>query len=117
MLWRAFFIACVLACAASAQAQSSPVLEWPPRPPPDMAQPSGPPPTDMGAPPPGDLAHPDVSPADRTKPSPTPPAAGAGGGAIKTIDVPAGKTLDQMQLPKGTLTNDSKGIGDVITDV
>ena len=108
---RAFFIVCVLGCAATAaRAQSSSVLEWPPRPA-DMAQPP-PPPADMGAPP-GDLARP---PGDLTPMSDLKPAA-PNDGAIKTIDVPQGKTLDQVQLPKGTITNDGKGLGDVITDV
>jgi hypothetical protein len=105
---RAFLTVCVLGCAATALAQSSPVLEWPPRPR-DMAQP---PPMDMGAPPPSDMAHP-AAPADL---APRPAVTGGDRG-IKTIDVPAGKTLDQVQLPAGTLTSDVKNIGDVITDV
>jgi len=110
---RAFVIACVLGCAAAAHAQSS-VMEWPPRPPPDMAQPAPPPPSDMGAPP-TDLARPAAPPSDM-KPA-APATHSADGGAIKTIDVPAGKTLDQVQLPKGTITSDGKGIGEVIVDV
>ncbi|HEX6837668.1 MAG TPA: BamA/TamA family outer membrane protein, partial [Polyangia bacterium] len=84
------------------------MLEWPPRAP-DMAQP---PPADMGAPP-ADMIRPpaDLTPVSDQKPSPP------NDGAIKTIDVPAGKTLDQVQVPKGVITNDAKGIGDVITDV
>ncbi|HWE27072.1 MAG TPA: POTRA domain-containing protein, partial [Polyangia bacterium] len=105
---RAFFIVCVLGCAAAARAQSSSVMEWPPRPPPDMAQPIAAP--DMGAPA-GDLARP-PSPAPDAKPAPP-----VDGGAIKTIDVPAGKTIDEVALPKGTITNGAAGIGDVITDV
>jgi outer membrane protein insertion porin family len=31
--------------------------------------------------------------------------------------VPPGQSIDQVQLPKGTLTTDVKGIGDVITDI
>jgi hypothetical protein len=108
---RAFVIACVLGCAAAAHAQSS-VLEWPPRPPPDMAQPAPPPPSDMGAPP-QDLARPPAAPAD-LKPAAASPT---DGGAIKTIDVPAGKTIDQVALPKGTITSDAKGLGQIITDV
>src|ERR1700729_3526163 len=97
MLRRAFVIACVLACAGVARAQSSPVMEWPPRPPPDMAQPPPPPsPPDMAAPPsPGDLAV-----------EPKPPAATVDGGATGNI-----KTLD---VPPGT---DTHNLGDVITDV
>ncbi|HEY2745603.1 MAG TPA: POTRA domain-containing protein, partial [Polyangia bacterium] len=109
---RAFVIACVLGCAAAAHAQSS-VMEWPPRPPPDMAQPPPPPPSDMAAPP-TDLARP-ATPASDMKPAAA--AHSPDGGAIKTIDVPAGKTLDQVELPKGTITSDGKGIGDVITDI
>lgn len=111
MVRPAFVIACVLGCAAAARAQSSPVMEWPPRPPPDLATPP-PPATDMGAPP-ADLARPAATPADLA-PAPTHPS---DGGAIKTIDVPAGKTVDQVDVPKGMVRNDEKGLGDVITDV
>ena len=38
-------------------------------------------------------------------------------GGIKTIDVPPGKTMDQVALPKGALTSDTRNIGDVITDI
>jgi outer membrane protein assembly factor BamA len=100
---------CVLGYAATAYAQSSSVLEWPPRPR-DMAQ--SPPPADMGAPPPSDMARPPAPPDLAPRPS-----ASSGDGGIKTIDVPAGKTLDQVQLPKGTITSDGKGIGEVIVDV
>jgi len=100
---------CVLGYAATAYAQSSSVLEWPPRPR-DMAQ--QPPPADMGAPPPSDMARPPAPPDLAPRPS-----ASSGDGGIKTIDVPAGKTLDQVQLPKGTITSDGKGIGEVIVDV
>jgi len=111
MFRRAFAIVCVLGCAATALAQSSSVMEWPPRPP-DLAQPP-PAPSDMGAPP-ADMIRPpaDLTPVSDQKTSPPPHD-----GAIKTIDVPAGKTMDQMQLPKGVITNDQKGLGDVITDV
>jgi outer membrane protein assembly factor BamA len=112
MLRRALFMACVLGCAAAAYAQSSPVLEWPPPPPPDMAAPP-PPAHDLGAPA-ADLGS--AAPrSDLGAPSARPTAAPAG--SIKTIDVPPGKTLDSVALPKGTLVNDVKGIGDVITDV
>src|SRR5262249_20141107 len=110
MVRRVLFIVCVLGCAATAWAQSSPVVEWPPRPP-DMAQ--LPPPADMGAAP-SDLAR---ASADLTPMSDLKPPASSDGGPIKTINVPAGKTLDQVQLPRGTITNGAGGIGDVITDV
>ena len=116
---RAFFIACVLGCAAAARAQSSTVLEWPPRPPPDMAAPPARAPPDLGAPR-SDLGRPaapsDMGAPDARPPGPAPSTTGPGG--IKAIDVPAGKTFDQVALPKGTITSaDSRGIGDVITDV
>ncbi len=97
MVRRAFVIACVLGCAVVARAQTSPVMEWPPRPPPDMAQPPPPPPPrDLGAPPtPADLAV-----------EPKPPAATVDGGTTGNI-----KTL---AVPPGT---DAHNLGDVITDV
>ncbi|MGZ5252395.1 MAG: hypothetical protein ACXWCE_19430, partial [Caldimonas sp.] len=79
----AFFIGCVLGCAAVAHAQSSSVLEWPPKPPPDMAQP---PPSDLGAPP-SDLGRP-AAPSDMKPAAPATPApstTGGGPGGIKSI--------------------------------
>jgi outer membrane protein insertion porin family len=106
---RALFIVGVLAWFGAARAQSN-VMQWPPPPPPDMASPSLPDmaqrraPSDMGSPPPADMP-------------PVAPIAPSGPGGIKTIDVPAGKTLDSVEVPKGTLVNDIKGIGEVITDL
>ncbi|HEY2747563.1 MAG TPA: hypothetical protein VGL86_23240, partial [Polyangia bacterium] len=94
----AFVIACVLGCAATARAQSSPVQVWPPPPLPDLAQPPPPdlaqprPPSDMGAPPPSDLA---------AAASVAPPSPDGGTGNIKTI-APG---------------SDNRNIGDVITDI
>lgn len=134
-------IALCLAIAGAAAAQSdddpkSSVSIYPPPPPPDMARPphdlapaSAP---DGGAPAGGKPG----APASTAKPAAKPPApklgpAPAGGtpaptmnpkpdspsGGIQTINVPAGKSINDVELPKGTLTNDVKGIGDVITDV
>ena len=138
---RALIIVCVLASAGAASAQAdddpkSSVTEWPPRPKRE------PPPADMGAPP----AVPDGATAGKTapasgattpapgaasplKPNPAPaggapapspalrPDGNAAGGGIKMIDVPAGKSIDQMELPRGTLSTDVKGIGEPITDL
>jgi outer membrane protein assembly factor BamA len=115
LVQHAFFIGCVLGCAAVAHAQSSSVLEWPPKPPPDMAQP---PPSDLGAPP-SDLGRP-AAPSDMKPAAPATPApstSGGGPGGIKSIDVPAGKSLDSVQLPKGTITDNTRGFGEIITDV
>jgi outer membrane protein insertion porin family len=62
------------------------------------------------APPPVDAAHP--APAHDLGARPV-----QNGGPIKTIDVPPGKTFDQVELPRGTLTSDVKGIGEIISDV
>ena len=128
---RVLVMVCVLGSAAAAYAQSSSVMEWPPRPR-DMAQP--PPPSDMGAPPSGDLGAtkaspttpPSGAPASGTTVQPVKPPQPAApktlapapeGGGIKTIDVPAGKSLDSVQLPKGTITSSTAGLGQLITDI
>lgn len=102
---RVVFIVATLASAATVLAQSS-VMQYPPPPPPDMAMPSVP---DMATSRTGDMSAPrDAAPRD---------LAPSGPQTIKTIDVPAGKTMDQIELPKGTLTSDVKGIGEVVTDL
>lgn len=120
MVQRAIAILGVLGVCASARAQSeddpkSSVLQWPPRPV-DM----GAPPADMSpSPPPHDLA-PAAKPAAPAKPvAPvSPPAAATGSGNIKSIEVPAGKTVDQVEVPKNTInTGAQKGIGEIITDI
>jgi outer membrane protein insertion porin family len=78
-----------------------------------MAQPAPSGPSDMGAPPaPHDLAPPAPKSA-------APAAVPDGGvGAIKSIDVPTGKTFDSVTLPKGTIgASDGKGIGEIISDI
>jgi outer membrane protein assembly factor BamA len=45
------------------------------------------------------------------------PRPDVGSGGIRTIDGPAGKSFDQVTLPRGVLTSDQKNIGDVITDI
>ena len=119
---RAFFIVCVLGCAATAaQAQSSSVTEWPPRPrrhgPAAAARRHG-------------RAADGRHDADRRRrrrrrarslrarrsqtvkpPMPAVPktlAPSPEAGGIKTIDVPAGKTLDSVTLPKGAINTERR---------
>jgi outer membrane protein assembly factor BamA len=140
-VWRVVAVLLPLVLVAPAFAQSaddddpksSTITEWPPRkpaPPPKPVTPPAPPangstaaPSPPGATPVGAPAAPaapakkPVTPPAPTPPAPTPTAQDPATSSMTTVPVPAGKSINDVQPPKGALTSDLKGIGEPITEV